>query len=182
MATSPKTPFDVTVDYEMSSLSHDVEHTIKRARTLKAHLAKASTRKFIATMMAWKCDNVQVYPFVSSNELYISIRISNLDGFKDTKLEGMITALEFLNPDSTRMNEHPAFFSKEFQYEYITPSTNPDERGVRTHVHLTAKIVEDSKTCERVLVGMTEGKPQPIYKLVCDGQAATEADAPATEE
>lgn len=170
MTASTATPLDTTVNYELRSLNDDIESIIKRARTVRAHLSKASTRNMIKTFMSWKSDTVDVYTFVSGAELYVNIRVNKLEGFKDTRLEGILTSLEFMNPESNSMTENAADFSKTFSYYFYSPE-DAEGRRVTTLVTLTAKIVSDSKTCERVIVGMTEGKPQPIYKLVCDGES-----------
>lgn len=169
MTASADTPLDVTVSYEIAKLNDDIESTIKRARILKAHLGKASTRNMIKTFMSWKSDTVQIFQFVAGANLYVNIDVSKLDGFKDTRLEGIMTSLEFMNPDQQTMKENAAYFTKTFYYVFYTPYDAEGHR-VETVVTLNAKIVIDSKTCERVIVGMTEGKPEPIYKLVCEGE------------
>ena len=169
MTASAATPLDVTVSYEIANLNDDIESTIKRARILKAHLSKASTRNMMKTLMSWRSDTVKVYPFVYTGNVFINIEVSKLECFKDPRLEGILTALEFMNPNSQTMTEQAANFTKTFTYFFHTPY-DAENHWVITVITLNAKIVSDYKTCERVIPTMTEGKPEPIYKLVCEGE------------
>ena len=122
-------------------------------------------------------NDITYYTFMSGNTVFLNLNVRNLDGFKAPKLASILTGIEYMNPNSVGMDEYANQYAKEFSYEFRHPIKNTDV-NIRAVITVMATIKSDSKTCERVIIGMrpaTQG--EPIYKLVCEGE-----DNPATEE
>ena len=122
-------------------------------------------------------DDITSFQFAANNTVYITLYVRKLDGFKSPKLASILTSLEYLNPNSTSMDEYASQYTKEFSYEF-RHNIKDSDIDIRVNLDIKATIKTDSKTCERVIIGMHPAtKGEPIYKLVCEGE-----DNPATEE
>jgi len=165
----------MTYQLYLEKLVEEVEEAKQKSMALGNFMKRGKANKFLATAYGMAGDTVSIHSFTSTDTLFITMEVNKLDGFKDSRLEGILNAFEYLNPDTTSAREFAAWRSKETQYGFSFAV--PDQRfQVRVVVTINANIVEDSNTCKRVIVGMTEGKPQPIYRLVCEGEEDSPVD------
>lgn len=154
----------------LNSAIEDALRFKKQAQAIGAFLKTGRAKRFVDTAVAMEGEWVRSYVFSSNSNLYIQLYVKDLSGFKDQRLAGILSTLEYLNPDQTEMVENAGQMSKNFHYTYEQPRDEVNNVRVLVHINVEATIVSDSETCQRVMVGMTTPQPQPIYKLVCDGE------------
>jgi hypothetical protein len=158
------------VSAKMKTLLDEAVRTKKRAQALGAFLKTGKARQFVEAVYAMRGETIEVYAYTYTSTVQLSVYVKELEGFKDARLAGILQAWEYMNPVSTRMSEDAASYAKTFTYTYEMPHDETNDVTVTVEVMVTASIKDESPTCQRVVVGMTDPKPQPIYKLVCEGE------------
>lgn len=140
----------------------------RTAMAMAAFLKTARARKFVEPALCMRGDTVRTSFFVTGGSMHVTLRVDNLEGFKDERLAGILTTYEYLNPDKQTVNEFAQYYNKEFRFHWY--DRTDDGIGLSVYVIVDATIKNDSSTCKRVVVGMSTPEPQPVYKMVCDGQ------------
>lgn len=143
--------------------------TYKKAQAMSmANFVKAGkVNKYVETLTAMVADGHSIFCFCSDSAIYLTLTISDLDSFKGERIQGILTALEYLNPSSQGVQEYAAELNKDFTYRFSHKSAVSDVPDVTVIVVLQAYAKSDSDTCKKVITGYTDGKPQPIYKIEC---------------
>lgn len=134
----------------------------KNARMVNKHIAKV-TKMF---------GDTDVRHYISadncSKELRVTLQVFSLPSFKDSKLENVLAYLheEFLSADDTK--DWPASLSREYGF-YNAVGTAPDLEKITIRFIIDANVSSDSKTCRRVVTGVTERTYEETqYKIICD--------------
>lgn len=166
----------------MEGIQYNIENMIRSALVAKQtaqamgrFLQTARARKFVETADAMSGETVNYHTFMAGSTMFVQVQVKNLEGMKDERLVGILAAFEFMNPDEQDVSDYAAGFTREFLFRFYIRAPQTPTLCVR--VSVTANIKSDSETCRREVIGYTDGKPEPIYKLVCD---ETE-NAPARE-
>lgn len=163
-------------------LVDDRDVYIKIARAMKAFVQTPKVREILTIAEAMSGESITTDSSIYHSQLYIIVTVRDLDGFKDQRLMGILAAFEYQRPKSTDTVDVAANMEREFIFKWKGKTVDGFEPSIRLAVSARAK--EDSATCRKVIVGYTEGKPEPIYKLECsDGsETITAADAIAGEK
>lgn len=158
-------------------LVNDRDVYIKIARVMKVFVQTPKVREILTITEAMAGDTISVSSMIYHSQLYINVAVRNLDGFKDQRLMGILAAFEYQSPASTDCMDTAANMERDFIFGWKGKTIDGFEPSIRLVVSARAK--EDSTTCRKVIVGYTEGKPEPIYRLECsDGsETVTAADA-----
>jgi len=162
----------IKLESALNSVRAELIRKKQQTQALNAFVKTAKVRQVMETLLGFTNDDTMtLYSFCGDQTIYANLHVRGLEGFKDVRLMTILMALEFHDPDHTDSTEYAANRQKTFSYTF---EGSMSEHGIvpQIKVNVEASIVEDSKTCERVVIGMTEPKPQPIYKLVCDGDTA----------
>lgn len=144
----------------------------KNGQDLGAFLKAGKADKFldvVQTMTAPE-SGLRSWSFPYDRTLYTQLTVDKLDGFTDQRLEGIINAFEYLSPNETRMEENANQLAKEFTFVW---NFQFNEETVRIQIDVKAVVKSDSPTCRKEVIGYTDPKPAPIYKIVCDDGADT---------
>ena len=160
----------------IDDLLNDNRNAKRRIQASNDMLKTAKAAKIMALVAATVGDGsggITSYQFMSGESAYVNVHVKDLNGFKDERLATILTGFEYLGPDDTTTEDNAAYFIRSIRFKFKFPET---DWGVTPDVYVTveAKIKNDSETCERVVVGMTDPKPQPIYKLVCGDEVQPE--------
>lgn len=162
----------------MDGLVADALSAKKEAQALGQFLKTAKAAAFVKEAKGMEGETVRSYVWTSGRTLHIQLYVRELEGFKDERLAGILMHWEFRNPSSQNIDEYAAVLTKEFRFTYDMPKANDDDDvTIRVQVLVEARVKSDSPSCHQVVIGYTEAKPQPIYKIVCDD----EDDGPTTD-
>lgn len=185
------------VDAMIASRAEEALETKRIAQMMGNFVKSGKARKF-AEMVLTLAENdkkVSVYSWSGGTVLTFQLYVRDLTGFKDARLVGILETLEFSNPDDTTNHDSPGSATRSFGYTFKQKFGDPNFPQPLICVSVEARLAEQETNCQRIVVGMTDPKPQPIYKFVCDeediaGVASPEAlqaaqnvkDAPAGDE
>lgn len=157
------------MDY-MKPLIESAAHTKKQAQALGNFLKTGKAKQYVDMCFAMKGENVEVYAYTWTLSIQISVYVKELEGFVDPRLAGVLQQMEYLNPRNTSMSESAAQLTKTFTYTFDAPRDEATGFKPTVAICVYASVKDDSETCKRVVIGMTDAKPEPIYKIVCEGQ------------
>jgi hypothetical protein len=161
----------MSYDSEVAQCLQNANAQKKRAMLMAAYLKSGKARKFFepALAMAKSNPNCSVSTSASQGTLYVWIYVRNLESFKSPAVEGMLNVWEYLNPSHTSQTDYPASLNKDISYRFDNVAKSDDGMyNINAMVQVQLYVKEDSPTCRKVVVGYTEGKPEPIYELTCD--------------
>lgn len=156
-----------TVEMEILSCQKNVLVAKQAAQAMGVFLKTGTAKKFIETCIAMRGDTITSQFSASGATLYCWVRVGDLEGIKDERLQGILTAFEFMNPDQQETSDYAAGRLREFKFRW---RTRVDSVHLSVCIEVAASIKEDSETCKRIVIGYTDGKPEPIYKLECSDQ------------
>lgn len=159
------------------SLIEAATATKRRAQTLGNFLKSTKVKKYLEPVLNLRCDTIDVMTWTGESTLYINVQVKDLEGFTDPRFAGILNIFEYLKPFDTRCDDNANALSREIRYQYEERMSHEAFGRARVYVAVTGRVKEDSATCHRVQIGMTDPKPMPIYKIVCDDPTATPADA-----
>lgn len=170
------------INEHMNNLSENALFDKKKAQTMAAFLKTAKARKFVETGLAMKGETVSCFTGIyNCSTLGVHIRVNELEGMKDERLQGILNAFMFMEPEETRNSDYAAGLQRTFNFYWNIRAD--DAPSLRVWVAVEAQVKDTSETCKKVVVGYTDGKPQPIYKLECsDQENAPAREAPADQE
>ncbi len=155
------------VNAKLLEMIQEADRIKKQYQAGIAYFKTSKPKKFLETAAAMVGDTVSMYSYQCSGDMVVSITVKSLEGFKDERFMAILSAFDYLNPTSTNMSENGTALSKQVRYDFPGAVDN----GVtltEVRVYVEGYVKSDSETCRREVIGMTEPKPQPIYKIVCD--------------
>ena len=152
---------------KLDNLIRDCVRAKKIAQGMAAFYKTGFAKKLVETALAMKGDTVGIYIWTGGDNLSIHVDVNSLTGFVDPRLAGILEAWEYLNPKTTSMRVEAGQRMKVFMFRFNGPLDESNEMTPHVDVYVNASIVEDSATCRQVVVGYTEPKAEPIYKLEC---------------
>ena len=167
----------------LSSLVEDSTRAKRNAMLMASWLKSGKAKRFIepAILMAAAQKNADCYQSVSANWLYINLYIRDLPSFKGPEVEALLNVFEYMEPSDTETSEYPNALTKSVTYRFRNVAESDDGRAnLNVVICVDMRVSSDSETCRKEVIGYTDPKPQPIYKLVCDDEV--KADVVATEE
>lgn len=158
-----------TVHMLKKTLRTTTKENIERERTKMRFVGSAELHNELAQIPpAYRRDyniNTSLSSFGDAVQLYIYLRITKLDGFKDKRLMHLleIYAGDEYRPQSTQdwtYNNEP-----EREYNFDRRYSN----GLRVHVQITAAVRSDSPTCRIITTGKREKVVvEDIKEIVCE--------------
>lgn len=167
-----------TLEDFMADLNTSVLNQKRIAQAMGRFLQTAKARKFIDAAASMSGDTVSSACYTSGDLLFVNVSVRELEGMKDERLAGILSAFEFMNPDGQKVEDWPQQYNRDFKFRWYHKD---DSRDLQLTILVTvaAYIKNTSETCRRVLVGYKPNQePTPIYKLECDEPE----NAPAREE
>lgn len=152
--------------YKLGRLLEETADYAKGAAAMRRLLHTAKFKKFLDTAEMMVGPTVSTYAYSSSTSVYLVITINSLEGFKDSRLAGILETWEYLNPDKVETSDYPTGHQREFMHRWGFLDT---ANGVTINVNVSvcANIKTDSETCKRVVTGVKTVE-QISYKFVCD--------------
>jgi hypothetical protein len=112
--------------------------------------------------------------------LTITLSVGTVSSWGD--VEPLFTSLDSagIPMDKWVSSDQPASYTR--QYEATLQKDSPDEENPvgELIVRVIANLPGDTNTCRRVIVGYTDpvqSRPEPIYKLECEGESTDESEA-----
>ena len=156
----------------IDDLNREIATIRKQATAASAVVRSTKARNIAKLVEGFLSEDFGHYSYIAGGSANFNLWLSNLEGFKDTRLLHILSAFEYENPDINSTTDSAQFYQRAYEFVYYVN----DKEGFlgQVRVVVNAVIKNDSETCERVVVGMTAPAPQPIYKLVCDGQEMPE--------
>jgi len=145
----------------------------KNAQDLGAFLKSGKVKKYLerATTIINAEASITGFQFVYDRVAFFKVTVKELNGFADSRLEGILNSFEYLNPDDQTVTESAGSLLKTFRYNYRQLFNG---ELITLVIETDAYVKSDSPTCRKEVVGYTTpSEPQPIYKIVCDGGADT---------
>jgi hypothetical protein len=164
----------MSLDKVLASLVGDAAKTKKNAQDIGAFLKSGKLKKYAepATSIYNADAKISGFYFTYDRIVFFKVNVNALVGFTDPRLGGILNSFEYLNPDNTSVTESAGNLTKEFRYEYRIKF---NDARITVVIEVAARVKEDSPTCRKEIVGYTDPKPVPIYKIVCDDGADTPA-------
>ena len=164
----------MSLDKVLASLVGDAARAKKNAQDIGAFLKSGKLKKYAepATSIYNADAKISGFYFTYDRIVFFKVNVNALVGFTDPRLEGILNSFEYLNPDNTSVTESACNLTKEFRYEYRIKF---NDARITVVIEVAASVKEDSPTCRKEVVGYTDPKPAPIYKIVCDDGADTPA-------
>lgn len=158
---------------KLNELIQNCVRAKKVAQGMAAFYKTGFAKKLVETALAMKGETVGIYIWTGGDCLYIHVDVNSLTGFVDPRLVGILEAWEYLNPDKTLMRDEAGRRMKVFTFIFKGHLDESNNMTPSIDVLVNASIVEDSATCRQVIIGYTEPKAEPIYKLECDEAEVT---------
>ena len=160
----------MNINPTLLSLKEDLNEARKNLSAISA-LVNSTKFKHISNIVDGYVngEDFTKYTYISGASVVVMLSISNLEGFKSERLKHVLSAFNDFDPTYMSTHDNATYMVRSYTFNYEM-SFKDGTLGYIT-VTVEAKVKRDSVTCERVIVGMTESKPQPIYKLVCDGES-----------
>ncbi len=164
----------MSLDKVLASLIDEAARAKKNAQDIGAFLKSGKLKKYAepATSIYNADAKISGFYFTYDRIVFFKVNVNALVGFTDPRLEGILNSFEYLNPDNTSVTESAGNLTKEFRYEYRIKF---NDSLITVVIEVAARVKEDSPTCRKEVVGYTDPKPAPIYKIVCDDGADTPA-------
>ena len=164
----------MSLDKVLASLVGEAARAKKNAQDIGAFLKSGKLKKYAepATSIYNADAKISGFYFTYGRIVFFKVNVNALVGFTDPRLEGILNSFEYLNPDNTSVTESACNLTKEFRYEYRIKF---NDSLITVLIEVAASVKEDSPTCRKEIVGYTDPKPAPIYKIVCDDGADTPA-------
>lgn len=162
----------------MADLSYTLKYMIdgaqerkKMAQRMGAFLKSGKARYYLDLVDAMAQGDITYYAFAGEQTMYINVYVKELEGFKnEPRLEGILQQFNYMNPTDCETSDLPSQLRRDFGFAY-DHIVDEDQNRIRVKITIECTVKSDSATCKQVVIGMTEGKPMPIYKLECsDGE------------
>ena len=159
----------------LDSLKQDLNEARKNLSTISS-ISNSTKFKHISNVVDGYVngEDFTKYTYINGATVYVMLSLRNLEGFKSERLKHILSAFNDFDPTSMATHDNATYMLRSYTFNY-NMSFKDGVLGFITIV-VDAGVKDDSTTCERVVVGMTEGKPQPIYKMVCNDQEELKED------
>lgn len=164
----------MSLDKVLANLIDEAARAKKNAQDIGAFLKSGKLKKYAepATSIYNESAGITGFYFTYDRNVFFKVQVKDLDGFTDPRLEGILNSFEYLNPTHTEVSEYAGNLTKEFRYSY---DLQFNDGTITVIVEIDARVKDDSPTCRKEIVGYTDPKPQPIYRIVCEDGADTPA-------
>jgi len=148
-----------------------IQNRKRMAQRMGAFLKTGKARRYLDIAEAMAQNGITFYAFMSEQTMYINVYVNDLEGFKnEPRLEGILQQFNYMDPTDCETSDMPASMRRDygFAYDHVV---DDEQNTIRVKITVECTVKADSATCKQVVIGMTEGKPMPIYKLECsDGE------------